>query len=192
LRIGVLGGTFNPPHIGHLIVAEQARENLELSKVVFVPTAIPPHKQGLDIVEAHHRVEMLQCALQGNRAFEISDMEIARGGVSFTVDTLRSLAQQRPDDSLFLLIGADNLMDFHTWRDPEGILAIAKVVAMTRPGFSMSAFDEQLRNRIHICDVPQIEIESRRIRARVREGKSIRYLVPAAVEAYIAKNKLYQ
>lgn len=192
MNIGILGGTFNPPHMGHLIVAEHAREKLNLEKIIFVPTAVPPHKQGLDIVEAHHRYEMVQCAIQGNRHFDASDLEIAKGGLSFTVETLQLLRKLRHEDSFHLLIGADNLMEFHTWREPDRILELATVVAMTRPGFSLSKFDDRFRNRIVTCEVPEIAIESRTIRARVGDGKSIRYLVPVAVETYIVQHKLYR
>lgn len=192
MKVGVFGGTFNPPHMGHLIVAEYVCEKLNLDRILFIPTAVPPHKQGLDIVEAHHRYEMVLCAIQGNRRFEASDVEITRGGVSFTVETLQYLHKQRHEDSFHLLIGVDNLMGFHTWKEPERILELASVVAMTRPGFSLKSFDDKFRNRILICDVPEIAIESRTIRARVAEGKSIRYLVPVAVEAYIAKHNLYK
>lgn len=192
MRIGIFGGTFNPPHMGHMIVAEWAREGLHLDKVLFVPAAVSPHKIDMDIVEAHHRLEMLQCAVQGNRYFEVRDIEVQRGGVSFTVDTLRTFREQYFEDELLIFIGADNLRDFHTWKDPEAILDLAEVVVLTRPGFSVESVDENYRRRVTLLEVPEIAIESRQIRRRIKEGQSIRYLVPLAVEAYIHKHRLYR
>ena len=152
VKIGVFGGTFNPPHTGHLIVAEYVREKISLDKVVFVPSAVPPHKQDLDIVEAHHRLEMLQCAVQGNRYFEVSDIEVRRGGVSFTVDTLVEFKGRSPDDHLYFLIGMDNLRDFDTWKMGEKIVDLAEVVAMTRPGFKQENFETKHKSEIVLCD----------------------------------------
>ena len=192
MKTGIFGGTFNPPHTGHLIVAEYVREKISLDKVVFVPSAVPPHKQDLDIVEAHHRLEMLQCAVQGNRYFEVSDIEVRRGGVSFTVDTLVEFKGRSPDDHLYFLIGMDNLRDFDTWKMGEKIVDLAEVVAMTRPGFKQENFKTRHESKIVLCDVPEIAISSRDIRERVKTGKSIRYLVPGSVETYITRNHLYR
>lgn len=191
MKIGIFGGSFNPPHTGHLIVAEHAKEKLGLGKILFVPAATPPHKQHLDIVEAHHRMEMMQCAVHGNRYFEATDIELQRGGVSFTVETLEELREVHTEDTLVLLIGADNLLEFNTWRDPERILELVEVVALSRPGFRMEEVDEQLRGRVSLCEVPLIGLSSSEIRRRVSEGKSIRYMVPLSVEAYIVSHGLY-
>ncbi len=191
MNIGIFGGSFNPPHTGHLLVAEHAREQLNLAKVLFVPAATSPHKQGVDIVEAHHRLEMLECAVSGNRHFEVSDIEVQRGGVSFTVETLEELSKKYVDDKLVFLIGADNLLEFHTWREPERILDLVEVVALTRPGFRVDALESRYRKRITLCNVPEIGLESRQIRKRVKEGKSIRYMVPISVESYIVSHELY-
>ncbi|MFN0159024.1 MAG: nicotinate-nucleotide adenylyltransferase [Bacteroidota bacterium] len=191
MRIGIFGGSFNPPHMGHLIVAEQAREKMGLGKVLFIPAATPPHKQNLDIVEAHHRMEMMECAVHGNRYFEASDIELQRGGLSFTVDTVAALTQLYPEDSLVLLIGADNLLEFNTWREPERILELVDVVALSRPGFRMDGIDTGFRSSVSLCEVPLIDLASSEIRRRVKEGKSIRYMVPVAVESYIVNQGLY-
>jgi nicotinate-nucleotide adenylyltransferase len=143
-------------------------------------------------VEAHHRLAMLEYAVQGNRNFEVSDLEIQRGGVSFTVDTLSQLQNLNPDDHLFMLIGMDNLIEFQTWKNPKMILTLAKVVVMTRPGFQFREEDVDIRTKVEVCEVPEIAITSSVIRAKVRERKSIRYLVPAAVELYIYQHHLYQ
>jgi nicotinate-nucleotide adenylyltransferase len=192
MNIGVFGGTFDPPHTGHLIVAEHVRETFGLVKVHFVPSSVPPHKQQMDIVEAHHRLEMLQCAVQGNRFFDVSEVEIQRGGVSFTIETLQEFKRRFPDDVLYLLMGMDNLVEFHTWKMPGGILDLAVVVVMTRPNVDLTTVDATLRERIQVCVVPEIAISSTEIRRRVKEGRSIRYLVPAAVESYIIRNHLYR
>lgn len=192
MTIGVFGGTFNPPHIGHLIVAEHAREHLHLDRVVFMPAALSPHKQGEQILEGHHRLEMLRLAVRGSAAFVVSDAEVRRGGVSFTVDTLEQLRREHPEARLVLLIGADNLAEFHLWRDPGRVLELADVVALTRPGFGPEGMDERLRREITICQVPLIGVSASQIRRRVREGRSIRYLVPREVEKYIAAHLLYR
>lgn len=192
MKLGVFGGTFNPPHCGHLIIAEHVRESLALDKVLFVPCAIPPHKQDLDIVEAHYRIEMLEYAVQGNRYFSVSDLEIERGGVSYSVETLTEIRRAHPHDELFLLIGMDNMPEFHTWKEPEKILDLARVVVMTRPGVRVSPEQMKVVESATLCEVPEIGISSREIRRRVHEGKSIRYLVTAAVEMYIYQHQLYR
>jgi len=191
MNIGIFGGSFNPPHMGHLVVAESAREQLALDRVFFVPAAVSPHKLGAEIPDASHRLAMLSLALEGNRRFEVCDLELRRGGVSFTIDTLEELSRSRPADRFHLLIGADNLSEFHTWRDPEGILDAADVTVLSRPGYPPAPVDEKLRRRVRTCQVPAIGIESRVLRRKVREGKSIRYLVPPAVEEYIHSHRLY-
>ena len=192
MRIGIFGGTFNPPHVGHLIVAEHAREDVGLNKVVFVPSAIPPHKQDHEIVSPLHRLEMVRLAIAGNPFFELSDIEIRRGGVSFTVDTLQFFKERFPDDELHLLIGMDNLAEFQTWRMPERILDLAVLVVMRRPAASMHNVEKALMGRTQVCSVPEIAVSSSEIRRKVWERESIRYLVPTSVEDYITTNELYK
>jgi nicotinate-nucleotide adenylyltransferase len=191
MKIGILGGTFDPPHLGHLVIAEHVRQELLLGKVVFIPAAIPPHKTAAAITDGFHRVAMLRMAIQLNPYFEVDEMELHRGGVSYTVDTLAELSRKWPDDQLVLLIGEDNFAEFGTWREPERILRLAQVVVMTRPGF-----DEEVRRKIPngmlVCQVPEIAISSSTIRSRARDGRSIRYLVPQSVEKYIATHSLYR
>jgi nicotinate-nucleotide adenylyltransferase len=190
MKLGIFGGTFNPPHIGHLIVAEHVCNALRLDNIVFVPAAIPPHKLTDEIVSADHRAAMLRLAIESNPRFAVSNIEIERGGVSFTVDTLRQL-KQHFEGALYLLIGMDNLLEFHTWKSPEQILELATVVVMTRPGFREADVPPEVKDRAMICPVPEIGIASRTIRQRVREGKSIRYLVSDPVAEYIRQQKLY-
>lgn len=193
MKIGVFGGTFDPPHLGHLIVAEHVREWLGLEKVIFVPAVIPPHKrQRSDITPAEERLEMVRRAIAGNPSFDSSDIEIRRGGISFSVDTLKELRMHYPSDELHLLIGMDNVRDFKTWKDPEMIKRIAKVVVMTRPG---TIPDPEIRVELTtmiVCEVPEIGISSNEIRELVRKGCSIRYLVPLSVVEYISEQMLYR
>ena len=192
MNIGILGGTFNPPHIGHLIVAEYVRESLSLDKVLFVPSAISPHKQHLEVVSAHHRVAMLRCAIEGNGYFSVSEIETRRGGISFTIDTLKGVKEEYRNDKLFLLIGMDNLVEFHSWKTPERILEMATLVVMTRPEVGDASPEIMLDGRARVCAVPEIAISSREIRTRVKEGRSIRYMVPPPIEDYIISNSLYR
>jgi nicotinate-nucleotide adenylyltransferase len=135
---------------------------------------------------------MVQCAIRGDTRFEISELEIQRGGESYTVDTLRELIARRPDDTFFLLIGMDLMVEFLSWREPHQILDLVNVVVITRPDFDLSKVDPAVRTKITVCEVPEVAVSSSDIRRRVKEGKSIRYLVPAGVEAYIARHGLYR
>lgn len=193
MKIGIFGGTFDPPHMGHLIVAEHVRDRLGLDKIVFIPAVIPPHKQQRpDISPAGMRLEMVRLAIAGNPAFDLSDIEIRRGGISFTVDTLKEIRLDHPSDMLHLLIGMDNVRDFHTWKEPEVIKRIAHLVVMTRPGFQADSSLQPLLKSMAVCDVPEIGISSRDIRNRVKQGRSIRYLLPSAVLDYVTKNGLFR
>jgi nicotinate-nucleotide adenylyltransferase len=192
LNIGILGGTFDPPHIGHLIVAEYAREELFLDKILFVPAATPPHKVHKDVGSSIHRLAMTQLAMQGNPHFDVSEIETQRGGVSFTVETLERVRASASGDELFLLIGMDNLIDFHTWKSPDRILELASVVVMTRPGFSANDIPPLMKNKVRLCQVPEIAVASRTIRQRVAAGKSIHYMVTDPVHQYIELHGLYR
>ncbi|MCW5896058.1 MAG: nicotinate-nucleotide adenylyltransferase [Bacteroidetes bacterium] len=191
MTIGIFGGTFNPPHVGHLIAAEHVRTELAIDRILFIPAAIPPHKVNDGIVAAHHRVQMLRLATQGNLAFEVSEIEIVRGGISYTIDTLQHLKNQHPSDGLCVLIGMDNLAEFHTWKSPERILDLATVVVTTRPGFTEDDVPNTMKRSVRICPVPEIAVASRQIRKRVAEKKSIRYMVPDVVREYIHRFDLY-
>jgi nicotinate-nucleotide adenylyltransferase len=192
MKTGIFGGTFNPPHVGHLIAAEHVCEQLGLAKILFVPAAVPPHKKSPDLVDGHHRLEMLRHAVQRNRRFEISDLEVRRGGVSYTVDTLRELSTEHAGETLGFILGMDMLSDFSMWRSPDEILELAEIVALTRPDFPMPHLEPRLRKRITVCRIPEIGISSSEIRRRVKEGKSIRYMVMPAVEEYIRMHGLYR
>lgn len=192
MNIGIFGGTFNPPHNGHLIIGEHVRERMRLDRILFIPSAISPHKQREETVSSRDRLEMVRLAIQGNERFAFSDVEIVRGGVSYTVDTLQELCRTHPRDHFHLLIGLDNLPEFHSWKDPQRILELADVVVMSRPDFTPHSVDPAIVREVTTCTVPEIGISSREIRRRVKEGKSIRYLVPPDVEGYIRKRGLYR
>lgn len=189
MRVGVLGGTFDPPHTAHLIVAQDAAEVLRLDRVLFVPAALPPHKRAATLTPASLRLEMLRAALDADPRFEICELELRRPGPSYTVDTLRALRRERPGDELVLLIGLDQWMDFRTWHEPESIVELADVAVLARPGSTMPDWANAVPHRL--VDVTQIDISSTTVRRRVQTGRSIRYLVSDAVAAIIAREALY-
>jgi len=191
MRTGILGGTFDPVHIGHLIAAERVREDRRLDRILFIPCAIPPHKPDEEISPDHHRLQMLRLALAGNQSFELSDGELTRGGVSYTIDTLRGLKARYPEDEWFLLVGADNIREFHTWREPYKIAAMATILVLTRPGYIPIIDESMPGDRIELCEVPEIGVSATEIRRRIREGKGCRYLLPEGVEEYVVKHGLY-
>jgi nicotinate-nucleotide adenylyltransferase len=186
VKIGIFGGTFDPPHVGHLIAAQDALQLLPLDKLLFVPALVPPHKQRRPISPAAVRLRMIQAAAAGNERFEVSDVELKRSGPSFMVDTLREL--QRAQDELFLLLGVDQVREFSTWREPEEVLRLARLVMMTRAGI-----EEPPESGIvqHTVPVTRVDISSTLIRERVAAGQPIRYLVPPAVAEIIAAERLY-
>jgi nicotinate-nucleotide adenylyltransferase len=192
MKLGIFGGTFDPPHIGHLIVAEQVREQLVLDKVLFIPASIPPHKTDASIEKGEHRLAMVQLAVRDNPAFEASDIELQRGGVSYTVDTITAFKSMNPEVDLCLLLGMDNIPEFHGWKSPDKILESAVLAVMTRPGTSLPAIDPRLAARCTVCIVPEIGISSSEIRRRVSVGESVRYLVHEDVERYIKDHNLYR
>ncbi len=200
-RLGVLGGTFNPVHLGHMIIAQDALEHFELSKVVLVPCAQPPHKATLELAPARHRLAMLEHAIEGDLRFEVSDIEIQRGGISYTVETMRHLAAEYPGVELCFIIGSDSLPELHLWKEIDALLSICRVVTLARPGVDLSALqtmDLKLKDpwpsriRADIRVGHLVNVSSSDIRYRVAEGMGIRFLVPQGVEMYIAEHSLYR
>lgn len=181
MKIGIYGGSFNPPHIAHLILAESLYEILQLDKVVFVPSAVPPHKQNDDLLDAAQRLRLTQLAIGDNDRFEVSDIEIKRGGASYTIETIHALDKLYKNVTLYLIVGVDNLVTFHYWKDYRSILDGCTVIAMKRPGFETSRVQEDVLEKAEIVDLPYLEISSTEIRRRIRKGKSIRYMVPDSV-----------
>jgi nicotinate-nucleotide adenylyltransferase len=201
MRLGIFGGSFDPVHYGHLLLAESCREQCRLDQVWFVPAAVPPHKQRHELSSAAARVEMLQLAIAANECFRVSTIEMDRGGVSYTVDTLTEIRQHQPEVELFLLMGADSLRDLCTWREPRRICRLAIPVAVRRggspePDFALLAdvVDEARRRAIekHQVEMPAVDFSSSDIRDRVAAGRSIRYHTPRAVEKYVETNGLYR
>ena len=200
-RVGIIGGSFDPVHTGHLVIAQDALEKLELSEIVFVPAAIPPHKRHMQQADAVHRYGMLQLATEADFRFSVSDVEIQRGGISYTIDTVRHLQEERPDDNWMLIVGSDTLVDLHNWYKIDELLGLCEVASFLRPGESSLeaigrkvALPEASRKKLleNIIEAHLIEISSTEIRMRVAEGLSIRYLVPAEVEMYIFEHGLYR
>lgn len=192
MKLGIFGGAFNPPHIGHLIVAESVRDQLQFEKILFVPSANPPNKHDRSVAPAADRLHMTGLAVQGNNAFALSDIETQRGGISYTIDTVNTLIAQHPKARLSLIIGADNLLEFDTWRSPEDILSKVDLVAMTRPGFTLEGDNRRFSKFVTFVHVPQIGISGTEIRRKVKMGRTIRYLVPQAVQEFIIRRNLYR
>lgn len=200
MRIGILGGTFNPVHIGHLVLAQDALEEYELDRVLFVPSATPPHKDSGEVAMAEHRLAMLEACLEGDPRFEVSVVELERGGVSYSIDTVRQLKKQNPGAELFFIIGSDSVYELHTWRDIYGLLALCPFIVMGRPDFLKKDITEETtglkapwpqRLRESLTTTHLVDISSSDIRMRVAEGLRIRYLVTEEVDMYICEHRLY-
>ena len=198
-RIGLLGGTFDPPHIGHLVLGVTAAEQLGLGRVVFIPAGVPPHKQHGSLSSTTDRLLMTRLAIAGDPCFELSPVEIERPGVSYTVDTVEHLAETYGESvELFVIMAVDSLAHVDTWRDPERILDLAQWAVGPRPGWPMPTREALAdrygarHERIHLFEGPALGISSSDVRARVADRRSIRYLVPRAVEEHIAARGLYR
>jgi nicotinate-nucleotide adenylyltransferase len=199
--IGFLGGTFDPPHLGHLWLAALALDSLGLERVTFIPAGVPPHKQSAAVSSATDRLAMTRLAVDGDQGeprFEVSSMEIERSGPSYTVETATDLLARYPDQRLVLLMAADALAQIDTWREPDRLLEIVEWAVAPRPG-STAADPRRLQDRfgpaadrIHLLDGPGLDLSSTVLRARVAAGDTIRYLVPRDVERYIADHGLYR
>jgi nicotinate-nucleotide adenylyltransferase len=201
MRLGIFGGSFDPVHFGHLLLAETCREHARLDQVWFVPAAAPPHKRLDGLSPAMARIEMLQLAIGGHLGLAVSTIEVDRGGVSYTVQTLTEIHEQHPDATLFFLMGADSLQDLPTWREPHRICQLALPLVIARAGTAppdlaciSNYVDAQRLAEIRAAQIeaPVIELSSTDIRQRVREGRSIRFRTPRAVEEYIRSHGLYQ
>ena len=200
-HIGILGGTFNPIHIGHLVLAQRALEHFDLARIIFVPCAAPPHKSSTNVISGRHRMAMIESAIGWNPSFEVSNIELLRTGFSYAIDTVRALRGQYPRASFSFLIGADSLLELHKWRQIDELLEMCRFISFSRPGFDVET--------IQPTDIPlpppwperllsdlalglHLDVSSTDIRYRIAEGLSIRYLVPPEVEMYIAEHGLYE
>ncbi len=195
LRLGIMGGTFDPVHAGHLIVAQDVLEALDLDRILFVPAARPPHKSHEELTPAALRARMVRSAVEDDPRFQVSDLELKRAGVSYTVDTLEELRDQHPEAELHLILGADQWADFGHWHKPRRIVELAHLVLMTREGDRPSEVDAGFTDgpppEFRELRVTRVEISSTRIRERLRTGRAIRYLVPEPVRRIIEAGKLY-
>jgi nicotinate-nucleotide adenylyltransferase len=190
-RLGILGGTFDPVHVGHVLLALFILERMPLDRVLFVPAADPPHKEMRpDMAPAEDRWAMVELAIAGLPCFQASRIELERPGKSYTYDTLRQLRAACPDSQLYLIIGGDNTSQLSTWHNPQGILELATVVAGSRLTADLASGSGMSR-QIATIDTPLIQISSTQVRQRLARGQSVRYLVPERVEAYIREKGLY-
>lgn len=196
--VGALGGTFDPPHYGHLVGAQEVQAILDLERVLFVPTGHPPHKQDEPVTDVVHRVRMVEMAVAGNPVFELCLADVERPGPSFTVDLVPTLqARLGEDTELYFLVGGDSAQDLPLWREPAELLQRCRLVVFTRPGCPEPDLGELehkvpgARDRIISLSTPGVDISSSELRRRVRQGQPIRYLVPDAVERYIREQGLY-
>jgi nicotinate-nucleotide adenylyltransferase len=195
-RLGLLGGTFNPPHIAHLVCAQEAWAQLSLDRVIFVPVFEPPHKEVEADPGVEHRIELCRCAVGEDPRFEVSRIEADVPGRSYTVDTLRKLHESSPEDDLTFIVGGDMAQALPTWHEPEAVLSLATLGVAEREGVRRTDIGERLSglagaDRIRFFDMPRLDISSSMIRRRIALGRPIRYLVPDGVASYIADQGLY-
>ncbi|MDD4334933.1 MAG: nicotinate-nucleotide adenylyltransferase [Desulfotomaculaceae bacterium] len=198
-RLGIMGGTFDPIHYGHLVAAEGARYSFNLEKVFFIPAGNPPHKPGHIVCEPSIRYKMTCLAVASNPFFCSSPMEVERPGPSFTIDTVRTMMHLHPEKRIYFITGADAILEIFSWKDSDILLSMCNFVAATRPGYCLKELNEKLdsfpnsfKQNISYMEVPALAISSTDIRQRVREGKPIKYLLPETVEDYILRNNLYR
>ncbi|MCA0970009.1 nicotinate-nucleotide adenylyltransferase [Halobacillus litoralis] len=185
-RIGILGGTFDPPHLGHLIMAEQALEGMELDEVWFLPSYIPPHKEDA-AGSSVDRLAMVKKAVETNEHFKVCDIEHTRKGTSYTVDTMKVLNEEYPDHQFYFIIGGDMVEHLPKWNRIDELVQLVEFIGVKRPGY-----DWEPRRFVHPVEVPQIDISSSEIRERVSRGESVRYLVPDSVYHYVKEHQLYE
>lgn len=199
LRIGIMGGTFDPIHYGHLFIAECSRHQFNLSKVLFIPSGMPVHKKRADVVDPVHRLEMTRLAIDSNPFFELSPIEVDRNGPTYTVDTLEMLHKKyKETQEYFFITGADAILEILTWKNVDKVLELCQFIAVTRPGHSFAGINQVLQNltefqrtRIHIYETVGILVSSTEIRQRVSRNETVRYLVPDSVNQYISDKYLY-
>lgn len=191
MDIGLFGGSFNPPHVAHQIVAEVARDQYALEEVWWIPNSTPPHKSDGELADVEHRLEMTRRSVAQNPSFRLSEIEIERSGVSYTVDTLRSLQDEHPNTDFALIVGSDSLDHFAEWHRPDEIIERVPLIVYKRPGTIGAVAEPRFANQVHFVSAPVMEVSGSEIRSRRRAGRSIRYMVPESVRRYIEENELY-
>ena len=197
-RIGILGGSFNPPHLAHLVCASEAVAQLDLDRVLLTPVAAPPHKDAESDPGPEQRLELCRLAIEGDDRLGVCDVEVRRGGPSYTVDTLRELHARDPEDDLTFIVGGDIALGLPTWHEPEAVLGLARLAVAERSGAGRKDVAARLAERFAdapppvFFDMPRLDISSSQIRRRIAQGRPIRYLVPDPVAEHIARGKLYR
>ncbi len=199
LNIGLMGGTFDPIHMGHLVTAEEARQQFDLDYVIFVPTGIPPHKEKEAVSLPEHRYLMTSLAVMSNPSFFVSRIEIDQKTPTYTIDTVRHFSfGNDPGPDVFFITGADAILEIFTWKDYEELLELCTFIAVSRPGYSLDHFHEtldrscpDLKQKVHLLEIPALAVSSTFIRERVALSKTIKYLTPEPVEQFIKKHGLY-
>ena len=194
--VGIMGGTFDPIHLGHLVAAEEARVRFGLERVIFVTAGAPPHKKDYEVSPAEHRHAMVALATAANPHFEASRIELDRPGPSYTVDTMREFRRQFGEACrLYFITGADAMLETLTWRQPEELASLCEFIAVARPGYDLArlsgALSPEIMARVHVLDIPGVEVSSTELRRRAAAGESLRYLTPPAVAQYLKMNRLY-
>ncbi len=197
-RIGVIGGTFDPIHYGHLAAAEEARVKMDLERVLFVVAGMPPHKLDEEVTPVEHRLAMVSLAIASNPYFEISRVDVDRPGPSYTVDTMSILQEQLGQETaMFFIMGLDSLSELLTWHQPQRLIRLCRLAAVSRPGFEIDLAELEtsvpgITSRVDIIDMPEVDISSSELQQRVRDGLPIKYQVPEEVERYIMEHGLYR
>lgn len=212
MRIGIFGGTFNPIHLGHLVATEEIRQSFDLERVLFVPSARPPHKPSPELIDPAHRLEMTRLAVEENPYFDISAVELNRNDLSYTVETVQFFRKEFGEEAaLFFLLGIDSFCDIHSWHDPKRLIGLCNFIVVSRPGFPLKTAYRLLSDTfgiesgegsrdiplpngrtLYLAEVTPVGISSTRVRALLRQGKSVKYLLPEKVESYILLNDLYR
>jgi nicotinate-nucleotide adenylyltransferase len=194
IKIGLFGGSFDPIHYGHLKLANWVKNKLSLNRIIFIPAAIPPHKQDLKLTDPKHRYRMIEVAIVNYPEFEVSDVELNREGISYTIDTIFYFQKKLSlkNDNLFLIIGADSLLDFPNWKNPDIILKNCQLIVLQRPGINLEQAVAKYKRSAIILQSPLIKISATEIRRRIKQGNSIFQMVSPAVEHYIYENDLYR
>ena len=191
-RIGIIGGSFNPPHYAHLFMGIEVLYRFNLEKVLFIPANIPPHKEE-NLISAYHRLKMVELAIESEKKFQVSDMEIRRGGISYTIDTLRDLKREYDEGwEIYFIAGSDSALDLPNWREPEAILELCTFTVFERPNYPFIKVKSDFRRKMLLVDSLLLDISSQEIRRRIREGRPVKYLLPLSVEKYISENSLYR
>lgn len=198
MKIGIMGGTFNPIHYGHLFLAENAYEQVQLDHILFMPSNHPPHKKDVQIMSSNDRVTMVKLAIEDNPHFLLSELEVHREGMTYTVDTLTEMTREQAEDEFYFIVGADSLINMPKWKNPLEVFKLCTIIAANREAMNRERLELQVEYlkkeygaRIILIDIPTIDISSRHIRERIQYGQSIRYYVPEKVAEYIKKQGLF-